>query len=108
MASAWVIATAMGFAAIRSGQVTAHREWMLRSYVVAFGFVTFRLMLISPLFAGLGSVPERLTVLLWLCWTVPLLITEVALQWKRSVVPAGTLRSRWTARATSNPGHCDA
>ena len=105
MASAWVIATAMGVAAIRSGQVTAHREWMLRSYVVAFGFVTFRLMLISPLFTGLGSVPERLTVLLWLSWTVPLLITEVALQWKRSVVPAGTLGerlgARWNARASS-------
>ena len=78
---------------------------MLRSYVVAFGFVTFRLMLISPLFTGLGSVPERLTVLLWLSWTVPLLITEVALQWKRSVVPAGTLGGRlgqrWNARASS-------
>jgi uncharacterized membrane protein len=100
MASAWVVATAMGFAAIRSGQVTAHREWMLRSYVVAFGFVTFRLMLISPLFAGLGSLPERLTVLLWLSWTVPLLIAEVALQWRRSVVPAGMLGVRWTARAS--------
>jgi uncharacterized membrane protein len=98
MASAWVIATAMGVAAIRSGQVTSHREWMLRSYVVAFGFVTFRLMLISPLFAGLGSLPERLTALLWLSWTVPLLIAEVALQWRRSVVPAGTLSGRWTAR----------
>ena len=103
MASAWVVATAMGFASIRSGQVVAHREWMLRSYVIAFGFVTFRLMAVSPLFAGLGSVPERLTVLLWLSWTVPLLIAEVALQWRRSVAPAGTLGARlggrWIARA---------
>jgi len=60
---------------------------MLRSYVIAFGFVTFRVMAMSPLFAGLGSKAERLTALLWLCWTVPLLVTEVVLQWKRSVVP---------------------
>ncbi|HEX6723386.1 MAG TPA: DUF2306 domain-containing protein [Burkholderiaceae bacterium] len=88
MATAWTLFTVMAFVAIRRGQVAAHREWMLRSYVVAFGFVWFRVMVVSPLFVGLGSVPERLTVLLWLSWTVPLLLTEVALQWQRSVVPA--------------------
>jgi uncharacterized membrane protein len=93
MACAWTIATVMAFVAIRHGQVAAHREWMLRSYVIAFGFVWFRVMLVSPLFAGLGSVPERLTVLLWLSWTVPLLITEVALQWQRTIRPA-TLGTR--------------
>jgi uncharacterized membrane protein len=87
MATAWSVFTAMAFVAIRRGQVAAHREWMLRSYVVAFGFVWFRVMVVSPLFAGLGSVPERLTVLLWLSWTVPLLLTEVVLQWRRSMSP---------------------
>ena len=87
MATAWVTATAMAFMAIRCRQIEAHREWMLRSYVIALGFVSFRIMLVSPLFTGLGSLPERLTVLLWLSWTVPLLICEVCLQWKRSVAP---------------------
>lgn len=93
MAVAWSLFTVMAFVAIRRGQVAAHREWMLRSYVIAFGFVWFRVMAVSPLFAGLGSVPERLTVLLWLSWTVPLLFTEVALQWRRSTRPA-TLDTR--------------
>jgi hypothetical protein len=26
-------------------------------------------------------VPERLAVLLWISWTVPLLITEIVLNW---------------------------
>jgi len=85
MASAWVSATLLAYLAIRSGQVKAHREWMLRSYVITFAFVTFRVMAVSPLFAGLGSAPERLTVLLWLSWTVPLLITEVVLNWRSTV-----------------------
>jgi uncharacterized membrane protein len=90
MASAWVTATVMALVAIRCGQVAAHREWMLRSYVIALGFVTFRVMVVSQLFAGLGSVPERLTVLLWLSWTVQLLICEVCLQWRRSLAPRAT------------------
>jgi len=82
MASAWVSATAMAYVAIRSGQTKAHREWMLRSYVITFAFVTFRAMSLSPLFTGLGSLPERYTVLLWISWVVPLLVTEVILQWR--------------------------
>lgn len=79
MASAWVTTTAFAYLAIRGGQVKTHREWMLRSYVITFAFVTFRVMVVSPLFAGLGSVPERLAVLLWVSWTVPLLVTEIVL-----------------------------
>jgi uncharacterized membrane protein len=94
MACAWTLATVMAFVAIRRGQVAAHREWMLRSYVVAFGFVWFRVMVVSPLFAGLGSVPERLTVLLWLSWTVPLLLAELVLQWPRSVSTPASLGAR--------------
>jgi uncharacterized membrane protein len=82
MASAWVSATVLAYIAIRNGQVKTHREWMLRSYVITFAFVTFRVMAVSPLLTGLGSVPERLAALLWLSWTVPLLCTEIFLQWR--------------------------
>jgi uncharacterized membrane protein len=100
MASVWVGTTLMAFVAIRKGQVAAHREWMLRSYVVALGFVFFRLMVVSPLLAGLGSMPERYTALLWLSWTVPLFVAEVILQWRRSVPAAAGMRAV-AAEATS-------
>ncbi|MET0509450.1 MAG: DUF2306 domain-containing protein [Burkholderiaceae bacterium] len=93
MASVWVGTTLMAFVAIRTGQVAAHREWMLRSYVVALGFVFFRLMVVSPLLTGLGSLPERYTALLWLSWTVPLFVAEVILQWRRSVPAATGIRA---------------
>lgn len=64
-------------------QFAAHREWMVRSYVVTFAFVFLRAMYLSPLFGG-GAAPERMTALLWMSFVVPLLITEVFLQWGRS------------------------
>ncbi len=89
MAIAWIATSAMAYISIRRKQIQAHREWMTRSYVVTFGFVVFRVLAVSPLFAGLGSPRDRLTAFLWLCWVVPLLITEVVLQWRRTFVPAG-------------------
>jgi uncharacterized membrane protein len=87
LAAAWVTTTAMGYVAIRRGQVAAHREWMTRSYVQTYSFVVARLLLASPVLKG-ASPHERFTTLGWLSWTVPLLLTEVALQWRRSVAAA--------------------
>lgn len=56
---------------------------MIRSYVVTYAFVTFRLVDDVGVFANLGL--ERLATTGWICWSIPLLITEVALQWKRVV-----------------------
>jgi hypothetical protein len=82
MASAWTVCTAMAFAAIRRRQVQAHREWMVRGYVVLFGFVVFRALLVSPFLAGAGTPQERLTAMMWLYRVVPLLLAEVVLQWR--------------------------
>jgi hypothetical protein len=82
---AWVATTAMAYVAVRRHQFQAHREWMIRSYVVTFAFVFFRLMYASPLFAATGTMLERVTALLWLSFVVPLLITEIVLQWRRSI-----------------------
>ena len=40
---AWLTTTGMAVLAIRRGLVAQHREWTIRSYVVTFAFVTFRL-----------------------------------------------------------------
>ncbi|HWQ37568.1 MAG TPA: DUF2306 domain-containing protein [Burkholderiales bacterium] len=80
---AWVATTSMAFIAIRNQQIEAHREWMIRSYVLTFAFVTFRLLLVSPLFADTGTRLERFTAFLWMSWTLPLLAAEVLLQWRR-------------------------
>jgi len=40
---AGLITTGMALYAIRTRRIEQHREWMLRSYTVTVGFVTYRL-----------------------------------------------------------------
>jgi hypothetical protein len=60
---------------------------MIRSYVVTFAFVTYRALGEVMKTANVGAGEDRSTLLSWICWSVPLLITEVVLQ-GRSVVRA--------------------
>jgi hypothetical protein len=83
LATAWVITTGLAFAAIRKQLYDQHKEWMIRSYVVTTGFVSFRI--VFPLLEsnGVGTVQEQLAIAAWGCWAVPLLITEAVLQGRK-------------------------
>jgi uncharacterized membrane protein len=80
---AWVVTTTMAVAAIRRGFVEQHQEWMIRSYVVTFAFVTFRVLWSILAAAHIGTLSEQLGAASWFCWALPLLITEVVLQGRR-------------------------
>jgi len=80
LAIAWLITTSLAFAAIKRRLVAQHKEWMIRSYVVTFGFVNFRILVGILTAAGVGTLVEQLTVSSWFCWAFPLLITEAILQ----------------------------
>lgn len=80
LALAWIGTTGMAFAAIRRRHIAQHRQWMIRSYVVTFAFVTVRFVAdivhaIDPKHSGFGS-----GLAAWACWAVPLLITEMVIQ----------------------------
>ena len=81
LATAWVTTTAMAFLAIRKSLVEQHKEWMIRSYVLTFGFVIFRV--VQPLMQNVGTINEQLAAAGWLCWTIPLLTTELVLQGRK-------------------------
>jgi hypothetical protein len=59
---------------------------MIRSYVVTFGFVMFRIL--DSIFetARIGTLVERMTAASWLAWSVPLLVTESVLQARKILV----------------------
>ena len=80
LAVAWITTTGMAFVAIRRKNIVQHKQWMVRSYVVTFAFVTFRLG--SDLMQAGDVLPshERSAMLAWGCWAIPLLFTEVILQ----------------------------
>ena len=80
LALAWFTCTAMAYYAIRQRQIPIHREWMVRSYVVTFAFVTFRVFNdYAPMKTWLPDA-DRANVIIWACWALPLLATEVILQ----------------------------
>src|SRR5438093_5491792 len=83
MASAWMISTTLATIAICLRRVEQHREWMIRSYVVTFGFVTFRILESILDMAKIGTILERKAAASWFSWTVPLLLTELILQGRK-------------------------
>jgi uncharacterized membrane protein YozB (DUF420 family) len=83
LATAWLTSAAMAYYAIRRRRVDVHKDWMLRAYIITFGFVMFRILdEYSPL-AHLQPATDRIVIVAWLCWTVPLLISEVTMQLRR-------------------------
>jgi hypothetical protein len=92
LALAWVVTSGMAYLAVMRRQFTAHREWMIRSYVVTFGFVLFRLGTRNHVFGSLGREMQPV-VLAWTCWAVPLLITDVVQRWRQTMGPRKLVRA---------------
>jgi uncharacterized membrane protein len=84
LAAAWLTTTGLAWAAIVRGDVALHKELMIRSYVVTFAFVCFRFLADLPVLTHMAP-PDRYVAIAWLCWTLPLLVTELILQGRRIV-----------------------
>lgn len=83
LATAWLLTTGMAYAAIRRRLIEQHQEWMIRSYVVTFGFVFFRMFFVALQAAKVGTLPEQLGASAWFCWSLPLVVAEVFLQGRK-------------------------
>jgi hypothetical protein len=83
LATAWLVTTGLAFTSIRRHLYEQHKEWMVRSYVVTFAFIWFRILFAALEAAGVGTVPERLGISAWFCWAVPLLVTEAVIQGRK-------------------------
>ena len=83
LATAWLTTTGLAFLAIKRQFLEQHKEWMIRSYVVTFAFVFFR---IGAAVLGALNPAEQLaevSALAWACWALPLLVTELVLQGRK-------------------------
>ena len=80
LATAWFTSAAMALYAIMKRQVRIHKEWMVRTYVVTFAFVTFRVL--NDYYPGARLQPDadRAVAIGWACWAIPLLFTEIIIQ----------------------------
>lgn len=77
----WVAAASMAYYAIRLGNVQQHKEWMIRTYVLACnGVVGDRILADIPVLArhiGIDAVNDLSG---WVLWTLPLMIAEIVIQ----------------------------
>lgn len=79
LAIVWLAFTAMAWRAVRNRRIDQHREWMIRSYVVAWTFVFCRFYSRAlP-----DSVQTDFKDMIWLTWITPVLLAEIMLQWRR-------------------------
>ena len=84
LATAWLVTSGFAFLAIKRQLFDQHKEWMIRSYVVTTGFLTFRvLFLLLERVAPVGTQLDHLGIAAWFCWSIPLLVTEAWLQGKK-------------------------
>ena len=82
LATAWLTTTGMAFLAIKRHLYEQHEEWMIRSYIVTFAFVTFRAF--DSVIAARGlPLLEHIGISAWFCWSVPLLVNELFLQGRK-------------------------
>ena len=102
---AWWTTTGMAYFAIRQGHVSQHKEWVTRSYVVTFTFVTTRALADLGVLPSLGHDP--FATLVWLCWSMPLLALEVILQGRKMIArrEAVSHALHQTAADTISSGH---
>jgi len=81
LATAWLLTTGLAFLAIKRHLYEQHKEWMIRSYVVTFAFVTFRAF--DTLIESRMPLLDHIGISAWFCWSVPLLLNEVVLQGRK-------------------------
>jgi len=79
LAVAWLTTTGLAYVAIRKNLIDQHREWTIRSYVVTFAFVTFRIGQVALVGRGV-DLATAIGIMAWACWAIPLLATELILQ----------------------------
>jgi hypothetical protein len=92
----WVAAASMGYYAIRLRNVQQHKEWMIRTYVLAYnGVVGDRILADIPVLTrhiGIDAVNDLSG---WVLWTLPLMVAEIVIQ----------MRKRRRIRRPTNSAH---
>ncbi len=80
----WLAAAAIAYYAIRLGNVQVHKDWMIRTYVLACaGIVGDRIIPDMTFVARRIGVDALNDISGWANWAVPLMVTEVILQVRR-------------------------
>ncbi|MGA2217542.1 MAG: DUF2306 domain-containing protein [Terracidiphilus sp.] len=87
-AAAWIVCTTAAFITARNRQIVTHRQWMARSYAVAFTFVSSRVLNLWPAYwSHLGDTLSAVGVIAFTL--ISLLIVDIGLNWRELTTRSG-------------------
>jgi hypothetical protein len=86
---AWLGFALLGWRAVRNRRFDSHRDWMIRAYVLVWSFVFCRLGSRVPALGDLGGGEA----FAWLSWIGPLILCEIALQWRHGAAMSDRRRA---------------
>lgn len=75
LAILWLYTGLRAYLAIRGGDVTTHRRWMVRNFSLTFAAVMLRLWLPVAVVSGI-PFEAAYPVIAWLCWVPNLVVAE--------------------------------
>lgn len=75
LALLWLSSTGVALWHIRTGNIAAHRRWMIRSFALTFAAVTLRVYLLIFALNGF-EYAEASVYLSWICWVPNLIFAE--------------------------------
>jgi Predicted membrane protein (DUF2306) len=82
LAAVWLAVAAMAWRAARNRRFEAHRDWVIRSYVLTWTFVFCRMVMRLPALADASG--DTIVATIWATWITPFVLCEIALNWKRT------------------------
>lgn len=71
----WICTTAAGYLKIRNRNLTAHRDWMTRSFALTTAAITLRMYLPIVLVTH-APFAAGYAIIAWMCWIPNLLLAE--------------------------------
>lgn len=77
----WSVVTVLALIAILRRRIEAHRQFMIRSYVLMLAFVFIRMDTHIPFPLPIDPGVERSSMVIWVSWIVPWMVLEIWLGW---------------------------
>ncbi|MBX2942086.1 MAG: DUF2306 domain-containing protein [Cyclobacteriaceae bacterium] len=93
----FILTTSLAWYAITQKNITAHKQFMVRSYTCALAFVFARLYQVIPMEFIFGIIDDptvKRVVIEWMFSILPLIIVEIAIIWIPSIQTAPIINNK--------------
>lgn len=80
-AGAWMVTALGAILAARNGQMIAHKQWVVRSYGVTFGFILLHLLNPLKFWSGIGDQAYAMSIVI--CTFLAILVPDIVFDRRR-------------------------